>query len=392
MPRFIVQLKKIRSPRDLLRAIGTVQRRLLRPIRRLPQTLRLLAQDLRVAASVRHVCGPRRIDHALDELAVVCLVRDGELYVKSFVEHYLHLGVQHIVLLDNGSTDATATIARHYPRVTILRSQLAFKQYQWRMRHYLIQRFGKDRWVLCVDIDELFDYPGSNRLSMPWFLRYLNTHGYTAVVAQMLDMFADGVLDEQVSNASDSLKETYPYYDISDITQEDYARRYGRYNLASNDAIKFHFGGIRRTLFGTEDWITKHPLVFVDRRIEPIRTGHDVFNARIADISAVLLHYKFLSNFRDFARRAVQEGGYFNNSQAYRAYSQALEREPRLYIRQPTSQRLASINDLVEQGFLVVSPEYVRWVEKHAGVSGQNGYHDHVWTPNQSPQEQTNSL
>ena len=31
------------------------------------------------------------------------------------------------------------------------------------MQQYLVARFGKGRWSLCVDIDELFDYPYSGR-------------------------------------------------------------------------------------------------------------------------------------------------------------------------------------------------------------------------------------
>src|SRR5512133_2380919 len=61
----------------------------------------------RVPRTICHVQGPTEISYALDELVVLCVVRNGELYVRSFLDHYAALPVRHIVFLDNGSTDRT---------------------------------------------------------------------------------------------------------------------------------------------------------------------------------------------------------------------------------------------------------------------------------------------
>src|SRR5215218_3772710 len=57
--------------------------------------------------NTEHVHGPEEVAYAEDELVVVCLVWNGRPYVKSFVKHYLSLGVKHLFFLDNGSTDST---------------------------------------------------------------------------------------------------------------------------------------------------------------------------------------------------------------------------------------------------------------------------------------------
>ncbi len=63
------------------------------------------------------------------------------------------------------------------------------------MKQYLIARFGKSgRWCLYVDIDELFDYPYSEVVSLDSFLRYLTSKSYTAVMAHMLDMFPEALV------------------------------------------------------------------------------------------------------------------------------------------------------------------------------------------------------
>jgi hypothetical protein len=38
--------------------------------------------------SVRHVYGPQKISYGLDELLVISVVRNGELYINLFMNHY----------------------------------------------------------------------------------------------------------------------------------------------------------------------------------------------------------------------------------------------------------------------------------------------------------------
>src|SRR5215204_5426789 len=104
--------------------------------------------------NVEHVHGPREVDYGIDELVVLVLLRNGRPYIKPFIEHYFSLGVKHIVFLDNGSTDGT-----------VLRSRLPFKKYNITLKQYLVERFGRGRWTLNADIDELFEYPYSDVVS-----------------------------------------------------------------------------------------------------------------------------------------------------------------------------------------------------------------------------------
>src|ERR671917_1572852 len=87
---------------------------------------------------IEHLHGPEEVPYAEDELVVVCLVRDGRPYVKSFVEHYLSLGAKHIFFLDNGSTDGTVEALKEYDNVTVLRSTLPYKEYKYLFKQHLI--------------------------------------------------------------------------------------------------------------------------------------------------------------------------------------------------------------------------------------------------------------
>ena len=115
-------------------------------------------------------------------------VRNGALYVHSFMDHSRRVGCRAHVFLDNGSTDDTVARLCAYPNVTVLHSDVPYAKYQNTMKRYLAERFSAGRWNLCADIDELFDYPSSDRLTLTALIAYLNARGFTAVIAQMLDM------------------------------------------------------------------------------------------------------------------------------------------------------------------------------------------------------------
>jgi len=218
-----------------------------------------------VRLSVRHLHGPKKIAYGKHELVVLCLVRNAQTYIESFVEHYLKLGAKHIVFLDNGSEDDTVLIARRYERVTVLRAKLPFKYYRNELKKYLVSRFGKGRWSLYVDQDELFDYPYSDAVSLKSLLGYLNEHRYTTVVTQLLDMFADRPLSNQTGRKGGSLKERYRFYDISAIRERDYKQAHSSHksNVVTNDNIKVLKGGIRKILFSSGANLTKHSLTFL---------------------------------------------------------------------------------------------------------------------------------
>src|SRR5215212_8735758 len=311
--------------------------------------------------SIEHLYGPEEVPYAEDELVLLCLLRDGRPYVKSFVEHHFSLGVKHLFFLDNGSTDGTVEALKEYENVTVLQTGLPFKRYELSMRQYLVERFcQKGRWCLYADIDELFDYPYSDVVRLGSLLRYLNERSYTAVVAQMLDMFPEEPLSGSASSPDELLKERHRFYDISNI-QTKGIKEHGRNNIYESDDIEYFLGGIRSTLFGTKAYLTRFALMFSDGRVKSFAgSGHRVDNARVADLTCVYLHYKFLDeHFHKKVAKAVREENYPYDSSQYKKYLEALEKNPGLLVKGEGARELRSVNDLVENHFLVVSEEYM---------------------------------
>ena len=299
----------------------------------------------------------------------MCLVKDAESLIKPFIDHYFSLGIKHIVFLDNGSTDNTIAVVKQHTSITILETRLPYKDYQFLMKAYLVKRFAKNRWCLNVDIDEFFNFPFSDLIGIKGLLQYLNTRGYTAVAAHMLDMFSDKSLQALEKNRNGFETRHYQYYHIKGIAKErlmDMYRRYGVSNRVSNDQVKFHMGGIHKLVFGMGNiFLTKHPLVKCAKGIDPCPHAHFVHGAYIADMCAVLFHYLFIEGFMNKASRIAENRNY-GYSQKYINYSKILSEKRNLMLIQDDSKKYQSTSQLIDDKFLFISDEFRKWVQETA--------------------------
>lgn len=323
-------------------------------------------REQEVGEQVEHLHGSADVTCHPDDVVVVCLVRDGQPWIRDFLKHHFSLGVKHVVFMDNGSTDGTVDIAAEYDAVTVLRILLPFKTHKQAAKRYASRRFGKGSWVLCVDIDELFEYPYSDVVGLNALIEYLKRKSYTAVATQTLDMFPENSLFNAAEDADLPLREVHRFYDLSNIRREEYVGSRRRAdNVISNYKIQILRDGIQNTISGHPMILTRHPLIFMDERIKPMtHNGHWVDKARIADFTGVIFHYKFLSSFHQRAVQYAEEGGHGGDSIKYKRYLGVLEKTPDLQIKQETSKELHSVNDLVDEDFLTVSESYMKWVDE----------------------------
>ena len=315
--------------------------------------------------NLRLVHGPGEVACDPNEVIVLVVVRDGRPYVGSFVEHYRSLGAKHLVFLDNGSTDGTVEALCGYDDVTVFRTTLPFKRYGLSMRKYLVERFGRGHWTLNVDVDELFAYPYSDVVGLRALLGYLNENSYTAVVASVLDMFPEEPLSDVVAGEDEPLRELHRFYDLSEVYEEAYGSVGDVGNVLANPDVPILRGGIRRALFGMNSLLIKHPLIFLDGSLKPVDLSeHWVGDARLADFTGVLLHYKLLNGLYAAVRREVESRNYPNRWGKYDRYLKVLEAAPSLEIKAETARELGSTDDLVGTRFMVLSEAYMAFVQE----------------------------
>lgn len=319
----------------------------------------------KLVAQTKHLHGPLVIKYGSNEAVVLCVIKNGVYHLESFFEHYLSLGVKHFVFLDNNSTDETVNFICSKPNTTLLQTKLPFRRYEYLMREYLARTFGFGGWSLNVDIDEHFDFPFSQRVSLHSFLEYLNVNSYNAVVAYLLDMFGVEPIGTKSRSIRQSrrVKDQFQFYDLSRIKKVNYADNLCPHNHISNIEIKHYLGGIRSVIFGFKYfYLTKHPLIRLNAKMQiwP-QSAHKLENANIADITGVLFHYKLTDQFPESVRIAVSEKSYAKAMDEYEQYLQVLQKEKILKFMQDTSKKLRRTDDLIDEQFLIITDQYRIW-------------------------------
>jgi len=313
----------------------------------------------------RHISGPKHVVLADDEAAVTCVLKNGEYYLNAFVEHYTRLGFRHIFFLDNGSTDVTVAMAGKHDNVSVYQCDLPIEANQGAFKKCLAELVVPSGWCLDADIDEFFDYPFSTTMDLSQFLQYLNRRQFSAVIAQMLDLFSDKPLSALAEKASEEdLRAQYRYYDLSQVTKIDYrasplARTYASENRLHGEH-RLYFGGIRKALFGLDCLLTKHSLFRTGAGIDLFPHVHFVNKGSVADVSCVLLHYKLVSNAVEVASK--NSSAFTSIRKGYEDLINLVETKPTYRIKTDTAVALGGVEDLIENDFLYVSAEFRNYV------------------------------
>ncbi len=311
-----------------------------------------------IAENTVHLSGPAPENLLSGPVRLLCLLKNGEAYLPEFMSHYKKFGISDFIFLDNGSTDNTLAFLTQEPGVTVLQNNLPFKVYGLAFRQYLLERYGQGRWCLVVDVDEFFDYPFSRFLSIGQLLGYLDESGFNAVVTQMLELYSQG--DVGSGDPDINFRNAHRYYDLDHIKKTPYYID----NRAGNPCIPFLQGGVRKRTFGlNKTFLTKHALIRYQGTVE-LKHEHYVTGAFVADISAVLYHYKFLDHFPAYVEDAVSKEYHAGDSFEYKHYQKTLEKSEPLNLFYSGSKELANTNQLICDQFLHVSDSFVRFARR----------------------------
>lgn len=301
--------------------------------------------------------GPAVVELAPDAVAVVSLMKDAAYFIAGFIEHHQQLGVRHIVIVDNGSSDDTVAIAAGFKGVTVVRNTLPAKRYEVMLRDVAARQVVRGGWVLFADADEMFEAPLGASLGQ--LTAYLNAHGFTAMVAQMLDLFSPlpygagkGWSFAQVVARADRFSlgcvESVPYHDRAAIGFSWF--------LDSNDGtVALKLGGLRREVFGEACFLSKHSLVRNGGGVL-MTHPHCASGVRVADVTGLLRHYKLAGDYlaRD---RASVAAGMWDHAEDAKRLAAAVGGDA-FTIDPAVAQVYAGTAELVDQGFLEASDTF----------------------------------
>lgn len=310
----------------------------------------------------RHLYGPRKVKLADDEVAAVCMLKNGAYYLDTLMAHHRSLGVKHFLFIDNGSDDGTIEQLEKYDDVTIVSNKLPVAHYECKMRAIIARQVFDGGWFLFLDSDELMDIVNSDSRSIRDDVRYCNEHGYNIVVGYVLDMYSSSPLAETSSWSYAQSVEHFDQYSISTIDEYDYHQEGNPYywflqtNTISNDDIKIKMGGIRRQVFSEYCGLTVHRLVRNTPSIDLYRHSHCSCNAICADFTMLVRHYKFAGPYLERERKSVSESTWMHGEDALRL--QVIEGD-NFRLSGEDEKKFINVMQLVEEGFLVCSDDYL---------------------------------
>lgn len=283
-------------------------------------------------------------------------VRNEAVRLPFFLDYYRKLGVDHFLIVDNGSDDGTAAFLADQPDVSLWSTDESYKLARFGMDWlgWLQWQYGSGHWCLTVDADELLVYPDCEARDLKALTTWLDDRKVASFGAMMIDLYPQGPLQDVSYKACDDPRDVLRWFDTGNYWDQVH-RYYGNLWIQ---------GGVRARIFFSKDpqrapTLNKTPLVKWHWRYAYVSSTHQILPARLHDvfdfdhntkISGALLHTKFLPMIAEKSSEELLRQQHFENSALYTGYHQTLAANPTLW--HPAACRYDNPAQLVDLGLM----------------------------------------
>ena len=130
---------------------------------------------------------------------VAAIVRDEATMLPWFLKYYRSLGCKSFLIIENGSKDQSVAFLRKQKDVLLYRAPT--KDYvESRSGRFwvntLTRKYALNKWVLCVDTDELLSWPEQDSEKLGGLVKRAERLGLRRVFTPMIDAYADKPTDQ----------------------------------------------------------------------------------------------------------------------------------------------------------------------------------------------------
>jgi len=307
--------------RRITRAAGAYRLRLERR-RRLIRSVRKSLSLSRVKNRTRLI---KRGSHLL-----VSVMRNERPRLRYFFKYYRSLGIDHFLIVDNGSVDGTREFLEMQEDVSLWSTGDSYRSANFGTdwATYLLNRYGVGHWCLTVDVDEFFVFPHCETRPLAALTDWLDDHDTQSFGTLLLDMYSRRPFEKTTYRDGSDPFRKLNYFDAGNYSM----RRNPKYG---NLWIQ---GGPRQRMFFGEDpdaapALNKIPLVKWARGFVYASSTHSLLPRGLNRVyeesggekaSGCLLHAKFLNILRDKALEEAKRREHYASGREYRAYLEAL--------------------------------------------------------------------
>jgi glycosyltransferase involved in cell wall biosynthesis len=283
-------------------------------------------------------------------------IRNEALRLPHFLDHYRKLGVDHFLIVDNGSDDGSLALLRDQKDVSVWSAAAGYKQSRFGLDWltWLQRRHGTGHWCLTLDADEILIYPYCETRGLRALTERLEAQGLDAMGAMMLDLFPKGPLAAQRYAPGQNPVDVLPWFDAGNYVVQVQPK-------LGNLWIQ---GGPRARVFFADDprrapTLNKVPLVRWRRGNVYVNSTHAILPRHLnavydrsggEQISGILLHTKFLPVVVEKSAEERERRQHFANSALYDTYYNELTKSPDLWCA--ASQRFTGWRQLESLGLM----------------------------------------
>lgn len=274
-------------------------------------------------------------DHALCFLTV----RNELRLLPYFLKYYRNQGIDHFLIVDNGSDDGSAEYLANQPDVSLWHTNASYKSSRFGMNwiNWLLMKYGTGHWCLTVDTDEFLVFPFCDTRPIRALTDWLQASEIRAFGAMLLDMYPRGGIDEVKYEAGQDPFEIAAWFDSGNYT-------YRKNPLYRNLWIQ---GGPRAREFFADQpekapALNKIPLVHWKRHYCYASSTHMLLPRGLNLVydeeggekaSGCLLHAKFLDTLLHKISDEELRQQHFSGSAEYQGYREHLAQNPNLWCK-----------------------------------------------------------
>ena len=315
------------------------------------QALRLrLKRRVLIARAIRKRRELRSITNRTGQIrkgAILCamVLRNESVRLPWFLAHHRRLGVDHFLIIDNGSTDGSLDYLRAQPDVSLWQTGASYKKSRFGLDwlNWVLLRHGHGHWCLILDADELLVYPYHETRPLPALTGWLAGQGMRAMPAMMLELYPEGRLSAQEYQPGQDPLDVVNWFDS------------GNYSLMVQERMRNLWiqGGPRARMFFEDDprrapTLNKIPLVKWHWRYAFLNSTHSLLPPDLNVVydeaggeltSGVLLHTKFLHTIVEKSVEEKHRQEHFADPARFGPYYDGLIADPVLHCATSTSYR-----------------------------------------------------